>query len=124
MAKWSKGNRNCRKIQLRIVNADQIFIDVFAGWPCSSHDARQFTCGCRTSFWKTSWKIWKTKHIKAFLLTNIDIWMYTISRTVMTDAELFVSETEIVGNQHEDGTRSGILKCNAICNALLLQDHI
>lgn len=40
------------------------------------------------------------------------------------DAEPFVSETEIVGNQHEDGTRSGILKCNAICNALLLQDHI
>jgi len=40
------------------------------------------------------------------------------------DAEPYMSETERVGDQHEDGTRSGILKRNVICNALLLQDHI
>lgn len=39
------------------------------------------------------------------------------------DFELFVSEMEIVGDIHENGTRSGILKRDAICNALLLQDH-
>ncbi|CAI6364067.1 unnamed protein product [Macrosiphum euphorbiae] len=40
------------------------------------------------------------------------------------DADPYVSEIEIGGDLHEDGTRSGVLKRNTICNALLLQDHI
>ncbi|XP_015375534.1 PREDICTED: uncharacterized protein LOC107170042 [Diuraphis noxia] len=33
------------------------------------------------------------------------------------NSEPYVSENEIGGDLHEDGTRSGVLKCNAICNA-------
>jgi len=40
------------------------------------------------------------------------------------DAEPYVFEIAIGGDLHEDGTRSGVLKRNAICNALRLQDHI
>jgi len=40
------------------------------------------------------------------------------------DAEPYVSEIEIGGDLHEDGTRSGVLKRNAICNALIKLNNI